>query len=118
MPRYRNIAGALWRRPSGEGVPPGATFEATAREHERIQRRGYRSRLALVTDDAAPPVQVVGADEQPTSLAASAPLVIAAPASVALPSTWPLRMSPETYLKLHPTGPHAALARTLVGAGE
>ena len=30
------------------------------------------------------------------------------------PPVWPIKMNPEAYLKKHPTGKHAELARTLV----
>ena len=39
----------------------------------------------------------------------------ASPANKSL-ADWPLKMAPSTYLRLHPTGQHAALAAEIVGA--
>lgn len=44
-----------------------------------------------------------------------APGAPAAPAAPAVP-TWPLRMTPELYLDLYPTGRHADLARVTIAA--
>lgn len=99
MPRYRNVGGSPWRRPSGEMVPPGGTFDATGREYNRILRRGYyRNRL-----------QPMGEPAETAVLTATQPSGEVA--------TWPLRMGPATYLKLHPKGPHAPLARIIVAQG-
>lgn len=87
MPQYKNVGKSPWRRPAGFGpVPPGGLFDATEREHERIQRRGYQGRLRLCVD---PPPVVENPD-------------------------WPLKMTPSKYLKLHPEGKHAERARQLV----
>lgn len=90
-PQYENVGEAPWRRPSGEVVAPGGTFEATEREHARIQRRSnYKARLRRV-------------DPSPVESDTFIP-------------DWPLKMLPPKYLKLHPDGKHAELARALVTA--
>jgi hypothetical protein len=95
MPQYENIGASPWRRESGVLVPPGGTFEATGREHDRIQRRlMYQRRVRLVDNVNSPSV-------------ASPPTVL---------NNWPLKMLPRIYLKLHPEGKHAARARELVAA--
>jgi len=91
MARYKNVSAAPWRRADGTLVPPGAVFAATPREHERIQRRPtYQSRLELQVDGSGP-AAVREAKE-----------------------VWPLKMSPEMYLQLHPKGPNAALAKKML----
>jgi len=93
MPRYKNIGQAPWRRADGKLVPPGATFDATEREHARIQRRfSYQQRVSLVDSPVKAPSTV--SDE------------------------WPLKMTPAKYLKLHSEGKHAPLARRLVATKE
>lgn len=114
MPQYKNIGKSPWRRPTGELVPPGGIFETTVREQQRIQRRGYRGRLERVDADPPPPPARAADD-------ADAP-----PGGSASPSTpvdvvetqagWTLKMTPERYLKLHPSGGHAPLAREIVAA--
>lgn len=90
MSKYRNVSAAPWQRSAGVWVPPGATFDATPREHERILRRpAYQKRLELVGGNGNP--AVVGGGE-----------------------VWPLKMSPEMYLRLHPQGPNAALAKDML----
>jgi hypothetical protein len=96
MPRYKNIGSSPWRRPNGEAVPPGGIFNATVRELQRIQRRPqYRQRLSLVAEPKA-----------------TAPRVD----PVVLQAAWPCRMEPKLYLKLHPKGQHAELAREICAA--
>ncbi len=132
MPTYRNVGSSLWRRPSDcTAVAPGATFEATEREHKALQSRPWmRKRIVLVdsvaevapkedevsTEDAAPDDKVstqdevsedgasddeVSEDEAPTQEEATLP-------------AWDLAISPERYLELYPQGPRAVLARQLV----
>ena len=92
MPRYKNIGESPWRRADGKLVPPGATFEATEREHARIQRRSrYQLRVRLTSPAKA---LSTASDE------------------------WPLKMTPANYLKLHSEGKHAPLARQLIAAKE
>lgn len=93
MVRYKNVGKSPWRRPTGESIPPGGTFEATVREQQRITRRGYFERL----------------EREPSSLSVEEDVRIETNAK------WTLRMSPEMYLKLHPSGGHAALAREIMG---
>lgn len=102
MPRYRVIGGAPWRRPSGDVVPPGGEFdvpEGTV-ELDRIRRRGHTAQLQAV-DAAEQAVQNLHHVPPP-------------PPPPPPPAGWTLRMQPVTYLKLHPQGPHAELARKLV----
>lgn len=96
MVQYRNVGKGPWRRPTGELVAAGDTFEATVRELQRITRRGYVGRLERV-----PPISEEQ-EEQDVLIETRA--------------EWTLRMSPEMYLKLHPSGGHAPLARQLVEA--
>ena len=72
-------------------VPPGETFDASSREHARILRRPhYAARVEMVEGTYVAPVDV---------------------------AELPLKMDPETYLRIHPKGPKAKLARELVGVG-
>ena len=123
MPRYQNVSVATWRRPSGEAVPPGAVFDATDREHARILRRGHqRARLRLLDGPAVADDATGSAPEAPSGLdgaeaGASAQSPVASPTPPQLVA-WPLRMTPEVYLKLHPTGPRTALAQAWVEAAR
>jgi len=119
MPQYKNVGKSPWRRPTGELVAPGGVFEATVREQQRIQRRGYRGRLEKV--DTLPPSPAVVAAAATTSSEdkqSSAPSTKsdAAVATVETLAGWSLKMTPQTYLKLHPSGGHAPLARQIVAA--
>lgn len=92
MARYRNVSVAPWRRADGKLVPPGATFEATEREHARIQRRPvYQRRLELQAKIGGP-----------------------ATAASTEAEVWPLKMKPEKYLQLYPNGPKAAQAERML----
>lgn len=117
--KYQNVSAATWRRPSGEVVPPGAVFDATDREHARIQRRGHQQARVRLLDGPAADVVEGGADSVPDTsggpVGAEAEASAQSPAAPSSP-TWTLRMTPEVYLKLHPTGTHAAQARALVEA--
>jgi len=93
MPKYRNV-GPPWQRNPTQVVPHGGVFVATEREDERIRRRGLRARFELVRDTSQ---DAANAD-----------------ASLSL-DKWPLRMKPKIYLKLHPQGQYAALARDITG---
>ncbi|KKN44576.1 hypothetical protein LCGC14_0691800 [marine sediment metagenome] len=110
MPRYKNIGHSLWRRPTGEAVPPGGTFEATPREHQRIKRRGYHGRLQRVED--VPAASSSGSDKPTDQSPATSS------AAKELRAEWTLRMEPAKYLKLHGSGGHAPLARQIVAAEE
>ncbi len=95
MPKYKNIGRSAWKRPDGTSVAPGGTFEATGREHDRIARRvAYQLRLKLVGK--------VGRAKQADPEEAG----------------WPLKMSPDVYLKLHADGKHAELAQKIVDAAK
>lgn len=72
-------------------VAAGDTFEATLREQQRITRR-KPGRLERVPS----------------------PISVEEDARIETRAEWTLRMSPEMYLKLHPSGGHAPLARKLV----
>lgn len=90
---YRND-GPPWRRPSApsEVVPHGGTFMATEKEHRGIQARAHRRPMMIYLGAA-------GTDPGTT------PCV-----------EWTLRMVPKLYLRLHPHGRHADLARHLTEA--
>ena len=86
---HRNI-GAAFTRADGSTWERNAVHVPAAAD---LARRGYK----LLPE---PPVQ------------ADVPEVAAVPVS----AEWPLLMSPPMYLRLHPTGLHAALARRLEDA--
>jgi hypothetical protein len=131
MPTYQNV-GPEYRRNTGEVVTRGAYFEATPREHERFQRRKTRF-FVLLPDGEALPGDTGGAGEPAAPDSGQSPqtatnsasegttpvdssLPPASPATEALPD-WPVRMVPATYLKLHPNGPNAELARRILARG-
>lgn len=89
MEYYRNI-GAPFNRDNGARVQSGEVFVPTQRELNR--RRNKLRRVDPAGEDIRPP------EPAPPP-----------------PAGWPLRMSPETYLRLTPDGPHAELARALAG---
>jgi len=89
---YRNT-GAPFKRSDGSVVNKGDIFVPTPQE---LSRRRYKLHPVEVT-----PEQVAYISTDPP---------IPAPKL----ARWALRMAPETYLKLHPTGPHADQARALV----
>lgn len=112
MPQYRNISNSPWRRPTGELVPPGDTFEATVREQQRIQRRGYHGRLEKVV----PPQPARAEGDDATSGDSITPPTTPEADVVETQAEWTLKMTPARYLKLHPSGGHAPLARKIVAA--
>lgn len=81
--------GAPFRRADGTVVERGEVFDPTV---EELARRRYKLRAV------EGPIAAV-----PSPLDSSV-------------GVWPLQMSPETYLRLHDDGIHAALARELVEA--
>jgi len=100
MQPYRNIGAAFGR---ADGTTWGRD-QVLVPTPEELGRRGYKLRPVAAADEApapAPPTLVLVDSAHP--LAAQG---------------WPLRMLPETYLKLHPDGPHAALARTLLAVEQ
>lgn len=135
---YRNL-GAPWRSSTGEVVPRGGTFTPTPRDLGRIERRrllGIRFvPVAAATEDArvstATPLPVRANDgpesvEEMTEQSEQEPLEqepsesqpppALTPASSRRVPAWTMKMAPELYLKLHPTGPHADLAKAHVAA--
>ena len=128
MPTYRNVGSSLWRRPSDcTAVAPGATFEATKREHEALQRRPWmRKRIVLI--DPTPRVEdtddeVLTKDEVPsndetitqdeTATRDEVPTQDEAVQDEA-PPAWDLIIPPARYLQLYPQGPRAAVAQQIV----
>lgn len=83
---HRNT-GAAFTRADGSTWAHNAVHVPTDAD---LARRGYKLRV------------------EPLAPEASAPEVPAVPP---VSAEWPIRMPPETYLRLHPTGLHAALAR-------
>ena len=92
MPEYRNVGATDWRRGDGSLVPPGGTFDATSREHARIQRRPHYGARCQLVEGA-----VVAPGER---------------------KEWPLKMDPKKYLELHPEGPKSKLARKLLAGKD
>jgi len=92
---YRNT-GAPFTRDDGTRWEPDMVAEPTANE---LARRAYKLRpvIEVVEPSPSPPVMessdVAGEEGQ---------------------SPWPLRMSPERYLTLHPEGPHAGQANEIL----
>jgi len=112
MTTFKNVGTSVWRRRAGpnspvEVVPPGGTFVATPREERRIARRTHLQRRLIVVPDE---VEVVAT--QPT------PVVVKVELPVVTPSDpkpkWPLRMPPRQYIRLHPQGQYAKLARRVL----
>jgi len=97
MSYYRNI-GAPHHRSDGSIVPPGSVFEPSPLEIRQLEYK-----LVYVGDTPDPKDHVVG------------PVV---PPPPPLPKEWPITMRPELYIKLHPTGRHADLAKRLLGIEE
>jgi hypothetical protein len=108
---FRNNGGP-WRRASGVVVPHTGCFEPTARELQRMQtRRQVPTRFSIDPDTVVHPAIPVAAP------AAEAPVVAAEEATVAVAeetAAWPMRMTPELYLRMYPKGKHAALAARIV----
>ncbi|KKL19136.1 hypothetical protein LCGC14_2468500 [marine sediment metagenome] len=86
--RYRNT-GAPFRRVDGSVWGRGMVSVPTEVE---LARRAYKLRLEPTTLPTLPP---------PSD-----------------PDVWTLYMSAEQYIKLHPKGPHAPLARRVLEAKE
>lgn len=98
MTFYRNTGAPIPRDTPDGGlifVPKGAVFEPTPRE---IKQFAYK-------------IVEVGEEPKPTDVMAPA---MPAPLPT-LPPEWPLSMRPELYVKIHPEGKHAALARIILG---
>lgn len=89
--RYRN-RGAPFTRDDGSEWERGAVHEPTDNE---LKRRRYKLRAVVdraePSPPSTPPLQVDGEE-------------------------WPLQMPPDTYIRLHPDGPHKELAQKLVEA--
>lgn len=110
-------------------VPHGEVFETTAREEQIIATQGLAHWFPAVSSDPTMHVvsSVVGVDPQAVAAhleqhqdeirqvvrkrAPPAPKPTAVRPS---PPVWPLSMAPALYLKLHPKGKHAALAKQIV----
>jgi hypothetical protein len=92
MAKYRNT-GAPWTREDGTVIWIDAVFEPTEQE---LAMFSYKLK-------SEPAEEVAEESESSTEETAQ---------------TWPMVMRPDLYLKLHPTGPHAELARRLVKEGE
>ena len=135
MPCYRNISQTAWRRASGEAVPPGEVFEATAKEHSRIKRRHhYAVRLVLVDElPYTPPVEneveIIGGewivedqaqdeDEDPDLGDPSLDEDEDEDEDEEPLDEWILRLTPEKYKELHPTGPNIALAEAHIARAK
>ncbi len=96
MMKYRNT-GAPFHRPDGTVWERDAVAEPT---EDELRRRRYKLRA-------------VG-EERPEMFGWERDAVETPPPSDS--SDWPLRMTPETYLRMHPDGDHAELARVIVVA--
>ena len=127
--RLRNKGGS-WRRSNGSLVLRNEVFEPNVQEFARLEIRqliGSRfeiieerieitaaGREALRTDEPAPetePAAVTEAAETETTTASAETTEVQV-------ASWPLKMAPDVYLKLHPEGQHAALARQYVTPEE
>jgi hypothetical protein len=89
MKKYRNVRAAFLRE-DGTWIGKDIVFEPTSAE------------LAQYSYKLVPEPEV----EEPQQSTEESAL------------TWPMRMDPALYLKLHPIGPHAELAKKLVKEGE
>lgn len=91
MERYRNI-GAPFR--CSDGTMWGRDEEREADPHgEDITRRIHKMKRVTVDPNATPQMEKKKLD---------------------LSKGWPLSMTPEKYLELHPSGEYAELARKLL----
>lgn len=127
MTKFRNIGNNPWKRSSGEEVPRGGTFTPTQRELRRFQRRQWmRTFLEEVSEEEV----VAVADVATTAVASNKSDDVAEVDTVTQDQeqpqeekleetpveTWPLTMQPAQYIKLHPRGQHAKLARRILKA--
>ena len=96
MRKYRNT-GAPIPRDDGTTVARGAVFEPTDAEIDQL-----RYKLRAVEGEGGGTVPGPGSEGKVTTTV----------------DGWPLRMTPQVYLRLHPDGPHASRARELVEADE
>jgi len=114
---YRNV-GAPWRRPDGSIVARGAIIEPT---EDELERRRYKLRPYGEVRTEPPPVVVQPRREpapaEPVEVSEPTPPVSAGETALRGPR-WHMIMKPELYLKLHPNGPHADLAREVLGVGD
>ncbi len=94
MMKYRNM-GAPFHRPDGTVWERDTVAEPT---EDELRRRRYKLRAV---GDERPEMFGLQRDAAETPLPP--------PDS----PDWPLRMTPETYLRMHPDGQHAELARRL-----
>lgn len=124
MTEYVNKGGP-WRRPDGKVIPFGATFTPTTRELERMHlRRQIGTRFVAVGEAApvhleAPAAQTVTSAAAPVTATPTLPEVVEATVEESVEAQepeWPLRMTPERYVQLHPEGPHAEAARAILAA--
>jgi hypothetical protein len=98
MMKYRNI-GAPFRRADGTVWDTNVVHEPT---EDELRRRKYKLRVA--------------GDERPEKFGWERDA--AEPPSADPGSAWPLKMDPQMYLRMHPDGQHAELARQLTDGEE
>ena len=107
----RNEGPPWTRRGTGEVIPHGGTFTASAQEVDRFQRRKQLGAEFVPVDGA------VGVPSPGAAVSTGPPgesMGGAPPPPPAL--LWPLVMDPAVYLKIHPSGPNAELARAVLAA--
>lgn len=113
--KYRNV-GAPFRSSNGQVIQRGQVYEATDRDlqvrrhklhpYGEVTRGEPESRLPVEVPEPAPPV-AAGATVPPVS----------GEKKDDVPG-WPMVISPELYLRLHPKGPKAELARKILGVTD
>ncbi len=128
--QYKNMGGP-WRQSDGTVVPRGGLFTPTERDLTRmIRRRQIGTLFVPVTQEELWPderresgeIEIVTEDAPSTSPGDQDPkadstagdddaVKTADDSKKEPPAPWPLKMTPELYLKLHPEGQHAELAR-------
>ena len=102
---YQNT-GTSWARPSGGVVARGEIFQATAFEESIFALRRGRGRYRFLVPVPAPtPI---------TEEVGGVKVVLAFGTDGEGVPEWPLKLTPERYLELHPEGPNAELARQIL----
>lgn len=124
--RYKNIGGP-WRSSTGEVIPRDGILTPTSGDLHTIDVRRLLGIRFVVYEEPVMQVEVTtrvqiasaqqsDAGEDAEGDGGDRADASAPPAAPKPLEQWPLRMQPALYLRMHPTGPHAALAQAHVDA--
>lgn len=116
---YRNKGAPFRRKSDGHLVARGSTVELEEEDYaprkHKLEELPFPPRTAEAPPPAQPPPvaeQADGGGEEKTEDAGAEE-----GEEAESPPGWPMKMKPKLYLKMHPKGPHAALARQIVEGG-